>query len=120
MSFPMRKLIAIVLFLSCPALVAAAGSFLAGIEDVPVPPGFTENQAASMVFDSPTGRIIEAEAAGSLTREKVIAFYSETLPQLGWTRISDAEYRSDTETLKITFNERKKPLAVHYTLTPNF
>jgi hypothetical protein len=116
----MRKLVAIVLLLLCPALVAAAGTFLAGIEDVPVPPGFTENPTASMVFDSPTGRIIEAEAAGSLPREKVIAFYTDTLPQLGWTRISDAEYRSDTETLKITFDQSKKPLlAVHYTLTPN-
>jgi hypothetical protein len=56
----MRKLLAMLMILLCPALVAAAGTFLAGIEDVPVPPGLTENQAASMVFDSPTGRIIEA------------------------------------------------------------
>ena len=116
----MRKLLAMLMILFCPALVAAAGTFLAGIEDVPVPPGFTENQAASMVFDSPTGRIIEAEAAGPLSREKVIAFYADTLPQLGWTRISDTEYRSDVETLKIAFDQSKKPLLiVHYNLTPN-
>jgi hypothetical protein len=107
------------MILLCPA-IAAAGTFLAGIEDVPVPPGFTENQTAGMVFDSPTGRIIEAEATGDLTREKVIAFYAETLPQLGWTRISDTEFKSETETLKLSFDQRKKPLlAVHFNLTPN-
>ena len=117
----MRKLLSMLMILLCPVLAAAAGTFLAGIEDVPVPPGFTENQAASMVFDSPSGRIIEAEATGnSLSREQVAAFYAQTLPQLGWTRISDTEFRSDSETLKITFEQSKKPLlAVHYNLTPN-
>lgn len=120
MSLPMRTLLAMLMILLCPALACAAGTFLAGIEDVPVPPGFTENPAAGMVFDSPTGRIIEAEASGSLPREKVIAFYGETLPQLGWTRISDTEFRSETETLKLSFDLSKKPLlAVHFNLTPN-
>jgi len=117
----MRKLVAIALLLLRPVLVTAAGSFLAGIEDVPVPPGFAENPSAGMVFDSPTGRIIEAVASGnSLNREQLLAFYAQTLPQLGWTRIGDSEFRSDSETLRITI-EQGKPgsLIVHYNLTPN-
>jgi hypothetical protein len=116
----MRKMLAIALILLCPAFAGAAGAFLTGIEDVPVPPGLTENQAAGMVFDSPTGRIIEAVASGELSRDQVIAFYAQTLPQLGWTRISDSEFKSETETLKLSFDQSKKPLlAVHFTLTPN-
>jgi hypothetical protein len=121
MNFAMRKLLALSLLLLCPALVTASGTFLAGIEDVPVPPGFTENQSAGMTFDSPSGRIIIAVANGTdLTREQVLAFYVETLPQLGWTRISDTEFRSDSETLRITIDKgTQQQLTVHYNLTPN-
>ena len=116
----MRKLLAIALILLCPALALAAGTFLAGIEDVPVAPGLIETQGAGVVFDSPAGRIIEAEASGTISKDAVIAFYAETLPQLGWTRVSDTEYRSETETLKFSFDLRQKPLlAVHFNLTPN-
>ena len=37
-----------------------------------------------MVFDTPAGRIVEAVASGAVTRDEVLAFYAETLPQLGW------------------------------------
>ena len=116
----MRKLLAMLMILLCPALACAAGTFLAGIEDVPLPPGFAENQSAGVLFDSPSGRIIEAVASGNGLIDQVSAFYAQTLPQLGWTRISDNEFRSDSETLRLTFDQSKKPLLiVHYNLTPH-
>lgn len=115
----MRKLFATLLVL-LPALAAAGGGFLSGAEDVPLPPTLTEASAGGMVFDSPQGRIVDADATGDMTEAQVIAFYAQTLPQLGWTRISDNEYRSETETLRITFRPAHKPgLAVHYNLAPN-
>ena len=37
-----------------------------------------------MVFDKPGGRIVEAQASGTLTGQQVATFYSSALPQLGW------------------------------------
>ena len=116
----MRKLLATLLILLCPALAVAAGTFLAGIEEVPLAPGLAEAPGGGMVFDSPSGRIVEAVASGQVQADQIRAFYAQTLPQLGWTRISDTEFRSETETLRLTFDQTQKTiLIVHYNLTPN-
>ena len=119
MCLAMRKLLAALLVLF-PALAVAGGGFLSGAEDVPLPPPLTEAPSGGMLFDSPQGRIVDANASGDLAEAQVIAFYAQTLPQLGWTRISDTEYRSETETLRLTLRPAKKSgLTVHYNLTPN-
>lgn len=115
----MRKFVAALLVL-LPAIVAAGGGFLSGAEDVPLPPALTENPGGGMVFDSPQGRIVDADASGELTQDQVIAFYAQTLPQLGWSRISDTDYRSETETLRLSFRPGKpRGTIVHFNLTPN-
>lgn len=115
----MRTLFATFLVL-LPAVVFAGGGFLSGAEDVPLPPPLSEAPSSGMVFDSPQGRIVDADATGDMTEAELIAFYAQTLPQLGWTRISDTEYRSETETLRLTLRPGKKSgLTVHYNLTPN-
>jgi len=115
----MRKLFATFLVL-LPAIAVAGGGFLSGAEDVPLPPTLIEAAGSGMVFDSPQGRIVDADATGELTEAQVIAFYVQTLPQLGWTRISDLEYRSETETLRLAIRPGKKSgLSVHFNLTPN-
>jgi hypothetical protein len=113
-----NKLLTLALLL-CPIAAFAAGGFLTGIEDVPLPPGLTEAPGGGMVFDSPTGRIVEAVASGQAAAEQIKSFYAETLPQLGWTRVSDTEFRREAETLRLSFDQSKKPLlAVHFNLTP--
>lgn len=115
----MRKLVAALLAL-LPAIAVAGAGFLSGAEDVPLPPTLTETPGSGMVFDSPQGRIVDADASGDVTQDQVIAFYAQTLPQLGWTRISDTDYRSETETLRLTLRPGKKSgLTVHFNLTPN-
>ena len=115
----MRKLLATLSALF-PALAFAGGGFLAGLEDVPLPPDLSEVAGKGMVFDSPQGRIVDADATGEATEAQVLAFYAQSLPQLGWTRLSDTLYRSETETLRLSIDRSKAPLlSVHYTLTPN-
>ena len=46
--------------------------------------GLTEQADSGVVFDKPDGRIVERYASGPLTTDSVVAFYKETLPQLGW------------------------------------
>jgi hypothetical protein len=58
--------------------------FIAGIEDLPVMPGLAEIADAGLIFDKPSGRIVEAYAQGEVGEQAVLDFYQETLPQLGW------------------------------------
>ena len=64
-------------------------------------PGLVEVPDASMVFDGPTGRIIEAFAAGETTVDAISQFYASTLPQLGWQPDGPGRYRRDDEVLKL-------------------
>ncbi len=70
----------------------AAPGFVAGFEDVPLPPGMTNLPGSQTVFDSQEGRIIDAIATGPadgpLTVVMMRDFYRQTLPQLGWQRMT--------------------------------
>lgn len=85
------------------AAPAFAQAFLSVSEDVPLMAGLTEDADAALVFDTPDGRIVEAAAVGSVTRDDVTAFYAATLPQLGWTREAVGRYSRDDETLALEF-----------------
>ncbi len=95
----------------------AAGEFLAELEDLSLPAGLTE-QPGGMLFESPTGRIVEAVATGNLGAAEVRAFYAATLPQLGWERLDDAAFRRDKEVLHIDIEDKKRPLSVHFSVVP--
>lgn len=58
--------------------------YFAALEDVPLAPGLTE--AAGFQFEEAGGRIIGATANGRATPAAVRAFYSDTLPALGWSQ----------------------------------
>jgi len=103
-------------------LTAFAGeAFLTSIEDVPLAPGLTETANGGVVFDSPSGRIVEATATGSAAADQVAKFYAETLPQLGWQETGKLTFKRDTETLRITVEPGRTPapLTVRFNLTPN-
>jgi hypothetical protein len=58
----------------------------------PLAEGLVELPEAGIVFDKPQGRIVQMTATHSrqITQEKLIAFYSHSLPNLGW-QAHDAE-----------------------------
>lgn len=98
---------------------AAAGEFLSGFDDLPVMPGLSAVDGAGIVFDTPAGRIIEGYAAGKVSRDQVRRFYGETLPQLGWKRFNETEFRREGERLKIDFQGEDRALTVRFTLSPD-
>lgn len=100
---------------------AAAGSvFIGGFDDLPLMPGMSERGGDLMVFDSPTGRIIENSTQGNVTKEAVLAFYQTTLPQLGWVRSGPGIFVREGEVLKLEFRPGPggSPLTVHFILKP--
>ena len=75
--------------------------FIAGIEDLPVMPGLAEIADAGLIFDKPSGRIVEAYAQGEVGKQAVLDFYQETLPQLGWLSQVGNRYAREGEELTL-------------------
>ena len=97
---------------------ARADEFVTGTEDVPLMPGLAMIAGSALVFDKPEGRIVEAQARGALSRAKVQAFYTASLPQLGWKKAGNDQWRRDAERLKLDFRGEDGHLTVGFTLLP--
>ncbi len=97
----------------------AAERFVHGIEDLPLMPGLAEAPDAGVVFDTPSGRIVQTEAIGHVSRNQVLAFYAETLPQLGWRSLATGLFRRENEVLRIEFDDVGDPgTTVRFALSP--
>ena len=83
--------------------VTAQGLFFSAIDDLPLMDDLNEVESGTMVFDSPSGRIVEALSSGKVNRQRVTQFYSETLPQLGWLETTPGYFVREGEALKIEF-----------------
>lgn len=58
--------------------------FFSHIYDLPLPPKMQELVEEAVIFDNPTGRVVESVAIGPNSKNNIIAFYQSSLPQLGW------------------------------------
>ncbi|WP_448203709.1 hypothetical protein [Azospirillum sp. sgz302134] len=74
-----------------PAGATESTRFVAGMGDVPVMPGLAPAEEEPLVFDKPGGRIAQSVMSGRVDRKAVLAFYDQTMPQLGWKRSPDAK-----------------------------
>lgn len=101
--------------------VAESGPFVPGTADVPVMPGLAAAESEPLVFDKPGGRIVQAVLSGEVPRQAVLAFYDQTLPQLGWRRTADRVFVREGEELRLEFPKPaggQVATAVRFTLTP--
>jgi hypothetical protein len=105
-------------FLVAAAGTAAAATYVPGTEDIPLMRGLDTATDASLVFDKPQGRIVEATAQGHVTRSQVEAFYAASLPQLGWQPAGDRRFARDGERLSLDFGGKDGNLLVDFTLAP--
>lgn len=109
-------IMALVAALLC-GTAAAGNAFLVEFEDLPLPAGLVELPGGTL-FEAPAGRIVDAQAEGELSAQQVRSFYAETLPQLGWEMTGESTFRRDRELLHITLENRKRLLAVHFSVVP--
>ena len=82
-------------------------AYFTGIEDLPVMPGLAEIPDAGLIFDKPSGRIVEAYAQGEVSEGAVLDFYQETLPQLGWLSQADNRFAREGEELTLQIRENE-------------
>ncbi|MDA1098312.1 MAG: hypothetical protein O2967_04945 [Proteobacteria bacterium] len=99
-------------------LPVADGSFLAGVEDLPLMPGLREIPEATMIFDKPAGRLVQAMAQGEGNQAALWQFYDETLPQLGWRRAASGYFVRDGEGLRISVEKHGATLTVRFAIAP--
>jgi len=110
---------AILCFLLAPAIADAADAFFTDLEELPIMSGLVENQAAAVTFETANGRIIEVEASGAVKAAAVLAFYGETLPQLGWTKAADGIFERDQERLMLSISDAEVGrVLVAFSLSP--
>jgi len=119
MSAAMRSILSLIaaLILFAGPAQAADGAFLKEIDDLPLPPGFVELPGGTL-FEAPQGRIVEANAEGTMLEVEARSFYDETLPQLGWARTGADEYRSEKEVLRLEFTINGMEITIHYSVAP--
>ena len=107
------------LFLALAVSAGAVDGFLSSVEDLPLMSGLTEDTASSLAFDTADGRIVDAYAHGKVSKQQVVNFYGETLPQLGWKVEGATQFARGGERLRLEFIQGDGGLTVHYSLSPH-
>jgi len=99
-----------------------AAEFLTLLDDVPVMPGFSEDTAAAVAFDTASGRIVTARIHGrgrpGVDLGALLAFYGASLPALGWRAESPTRFRRDGETLTLSVEAKDGLLTLAFDLRP--
>ena len=93
--------------------------YLRGIEDFPLMAALHELDESGVVFDKPGGRIVLSMAQGQVTPGDVLAFYADTLPQLGWRMEKATRFTREGEVLTIEFEAGSSPTVVRFSLSPH-
>ena len=101
----------------------SAGTFPVGLRRSAADGRIERAGRCGVVFDKPDGRIIERYASGPLTADSVYAFYSETLPQLGWQARPDKRakhlvFEREGESLDIEFKKVGSELVARFSVAP--
>ena len=92
--------------------------FVAGLGELPLMPGLTEDMTRRLVYEKAAGRIVNAVAVGPPTVRQIERFYRETLPQLGWQPVSAAKFRREKEILSLTIITLSSGREVQYKIAP--
>ena len=96
-----------------------AQGFVPGFEDLPLMFELDADDAP-MIFDAPGGRIVEVRATGASSPMRVMAFYRETLAQLGWRATNTGTFERDGEQLRVNVAEPKSgQVEVRFSLSPS-
>ena len=86
--------------------------------DIPLPPELMIAEDEKALYDTPNGRIIDVFAYGLKSKQDILTFYTNSLPQLGWQQLNSATYLKDNEKLLIAVTEDLDQTMVQCSLRP--
>lgn len=94
--------------------------FFSKMQDIPVMPGLRELEDQAFVFDKPQGRIVESLALfDGMPPPRILDFYAQTLPQLGWRLVSPARFVRGEESLEMSFEDQGSETLFKIIIHPN-
>lgn len=93
--------------------------FLSALNDVPLMVGLDESIDSTVYFDTPAGRIVEVFAEGDVRKDRILSYYKESLPPLGWKFRQKNSYVREGEDLSISVKMDGKIAVVRFALSPN-
>ncbi len=80
--------------------------FFAMLQDVPLMPGIAEINEDAFLFDKPEGGIQQSSAFMSdVSKQKLVSFYAQVLPEFGWNVTNDGRYFREGEILELSFEK---------------
>ena len=100
------------------ALVWSSEKFITGFSDLPIMPGMQELPDTHISFNTASGRIVEAFTKTEQNVEKILSFYKNVLPQLGWRVENDTIFVRDTEILILDLRKDRDSVIVQFSLKP--
>ena len=103
---------------SSSALVWSTEKFITSFSDLPIMTGMQELPDANISFYTASGRIVEAFAKTKQNGEKILSFYKNVLPQLGWRVEKDTIFVRDTEILILNLRKDRDSVIVQFSLKP--
>ena len=116
----MKKFIVTLFICLClvPTSTFAETVFFSFMKDVPVMQGMYEHPDETILFDKPSGRIVEHTASTPATQQEITAFYDEILPQLGWHKKQKHHYIRGSEQLHLYFTSHNTHQVIRFVLSP--
>lgn len=117
----MQKYIIILCFVFYSTVSFAQGSFFDDLGDVPKMQNMQYIDEGLIVFDSPFGRFIELFVLSGDDSQKIINYYQQSLPELGWQQQSATQFQRHNELLVIDFfkaSNQPSHIIVRFTLSP--
>ena len=101
-------------------MLRAQGQFFQTLYDVPIMEGLIEIRSERVIFDSPSGRIVQVTAmSDNIDVNNVYSFYNNVLLQFGWIYQQKGLYYRDGETLRISHKKTTSGWLIHYDLVPS-
>ena len=117
---PQRTFILLLLYINVifVGIASAEDKFINGFTDLPVMPGMRELPDANISFDTTSGRIFIAFAESTNSVQKVLSFYENVLPQLGWRSKTNRTFLREAEILTFDFIKDGDSVIVRFSIEP--
>jgi hypothetical protein len=106
------------LFISCSC--QANNQFFPNMSDIPLMDGLIIQSTEDMNFDTPAGQITNIEAySKEFSSCRVLSYYQNVLPQMGWQMVQKNKFIRDKDTLIITVIHSQNPTQLCFEITLN-
>lgn len=105
----------------CHGHLSAQNAFFDDLGDVPKMQNMQYIDEGLIVFDSPFGRFIELFVLSADDNQRIINYYQQALPALGWQQQSATQFKRNHELLVMDFfktSHKPSHIIVRFTLSP--